>query len=69
MCETKNWESIRNYKLLLQRHRLIKVSTLFPVPLMTKGARAKGRAKIEAEVGMPTEGVMVTTRGVVTKKQ
>ena len=69
MCEIKSWESIRNYKLLLQRHRLIKVSTLFPVPLMTEGARAKGRVRTEAGVVMPTEGVMVTTRGVVTRRQ
>ena len=70
MCETKKWESIRNYKLLLQWHRLIKVSTLFLVPPMTEGARAKGRVRTEAGVAMLTEGVtiQVTTRGVVTRR-
>ena len=66
---TKNWETIRNYKLLLLLHKLIKVSTSLLEPLVTKGAKEKEKAKIEVGAVVPTEGVTVITKGVAIMRR
>ena len=45
------------------------MSTILLEPLVTKGAREKERAKTEVGVVMPTEGVTVIIKGVVTMRQ
>ena len=66
---TKNWETIRNHKPLLQSHKLTKVSTTLLEPLVIEGEKEKAKVKIEVGVVVPTEGVTVITKGVASMRK